>query len=168
MKTAGNYFAQRLSNKPCCSRCRVHRQHGFTLIELVIIIVVLGILAVVAIPKLGSITNSSKIAATKDELAMLKRALVGNPHAISAGQYIDRGFEGDVGYLPSALVDLVKKPDSISSYNKISRIGWNGPYADSSGGAYLTDAWGNSYVYQRSLRRLVSSGGGSDSLAVTF
>ena len=142
--------------------------HGFTLIELVIIIVVLGILAVVAIPKFGSITNSSKINATKQEMDALKKAIVGNPAVVSGGEYIDRGFEGDIGYPPSRLYDLVVKPDSISAYNNLTRLGWNGPYIDSSSGSYLTDAWGNNYIYQSATRRLVSSGGGSDSIFVTF
>jgi len=142
--------------------------HGFTLIELVIIIVILGILAVVAIPKFSSITNSSKINATKQEMDALKKAIVGNPAVVSGGEYIDRGFEGDIGYTPSLLSDLVVKPDSIGAYNNLTRLGWNGPYIDSSSGSYLKDAWGNNYIYQAISRRLVSTGGGSDSIIVTF
>lgn len=142
-------------------------QRGFTLIELVIIIVVLGIIAVFAVPRFADIASSSKVSATLDEMNNLKKAIIGNPSAIAGGEYIDRGFEGDVGYAPSALRDLAAKPDSISAYNRLNRLGWNGPYIDSSGGVYLKDAWGVNYSYDRAGRRIVSTGG-PDSLTVTF
>ena len=143
-------------------------RRGFTLVELVIVIVVLGILAAFALPRFGSMSNSSKIAATKEEMVSLKRAIIGNPSAVAGGQYIDRGFEGDVGFAPSRLQDLAIKPDSISAYNQLTRLGWNGPYIDSSNGLYLSDAWGTNYVYDRANRRLISIGGLPDSLVITF
>ncbi len=142
-------------------------QAGFTLIELVMIIVVLGVLAAVAIPKLGDVTENSKITATKKELLALKVAISGNPDAVAGGKYIDRGFEGDVGFAPSLLQDLVTKPDSVSPYNKLTSLGWNGPYIDSTEGNYLKDSWSVDYAYQPSSRRIISSGG-SDSIIVGF
>ncbi|MEW5795755.1 MAG: prepilin-type N-terminal cleavage/methylation domain-containing protein [Candidatus Zixiibacteriota bacterium] len=143
-------------------------QGGFTLIELVIIIVTLGILAAVAIPKFGDMANSSKVNATRQELAALKKAIVGDPSVTAGGTYVDRGFEGDVGYPPSRLQDLAAKPDSVSAYNVFTRLGWNGPYIDSSGGFYLLDAWDNAYGYQPGSRLIFSTGGGSDTISVTF
>ncbi|RME19387.1 MAG: hypothetical protein D6800_14330 [Candidatus Zixiibacteriota bacterium] len=142
-------------------------ERAFTLIELVIIIVTLGIIAAVAVPKFVDLADSSRINATKQEMMALKRAIIGNPQATAGGAYVDRGFEGDVGYPPSQLVDLVRRPDSIPPYDRLSRLGWNGPYIDSSGGDYLTDAWGTPYSYSPSLRRIVSTGG-ADSIVVTF
>lgn len=142
-------------------------QSGFTLIELVMIIVTLGILAAVAIPKFSHMTGSAKVTATKDEMLELRRAIVGNPKVVAGGVYVDRGFEGDVGFVPSRLEDLVAKPDSVPSYNKLTRIGWNGPYVDGAEGNYLKDAWDTTYVYQPSSRRIVSAGG-SDSIIVGF
>ena len=143
-------------------------QCGFTLIELVMIIVVLGILAAVAVPKFSDMANSSKINATKQELSTLKQAIVGNPRASSGGAYVDRGFEGDVSFVPSLLQDLVRKPDSIAVYNPLTRLGWNGPYLDSLNGAYLADAWGVNYVYQPGSRQIFSTGGSGDTSRVTF
>ena len=147
---------------------RLLDRRGFSLVELVIVIVVLGILAAFALPRFGAMSGSAKIAATKDEMISLKRAIIGNPSAVSGGQYIDRGFEGDIGFAPSRLQDLAVKPDSIGVYDKLSRLGWNGPYIDSAGGLYLKDAWGSNYVYDRPGRRLVSVGGAPDSIIIPF
>ncbi len=143
-------------------------QHGFTLIELVIIIVILGILAAVAVPKFTGLTESSKFTATKQELRNLKLAIVGDPSVVAGGEFVSRGYEGDVGFPPSLLVDLVVKPDSVSSYNKLTRLGWNGPYIEGSDNSYLTDAWGNSYRYTSGSRTMISDGDGIDSLIETF
>ena len=140
---------------------------GFTLIELAIIIVTLGILAAVAVPRFADLANSSKINATKQELTALKRAIVGNPAAVSGGVYIDRGFEGDAGFVPSRLEDLVTRPDSVATYDALTRLGWNGPYLDGAGGEYLTDAWSTDYVYQPGSRQILSTGG-SDTIRITF
>ncbi len=150
-----------------CKDRRLLDRGGFTLVELVIIIVLLGILAAVAVPRFADMTESSKINATRQEMMALKRAIVGNPEVISGGQHVERGFEGDVGFAPNRLADLVIKPDSLASYDRLSRLGWNGPYIDSSSGDYLADAWGVGYVYEPQNRRLQSVGG-SDTINISF
>jgi type II secretory pathway pseudopilin PulG len=142
-------------------------QAGFSLVELVIIIVTLGILAVVAIPLFGDLVDSSRISATKSEMENLKRAIVGNPNVVSGGELVDRGFEGDIGFPPSQLSDLVNKPGSLSVYNKITRLGWNGPYIDGNNNDYLKDAWNSPYTYNAESRS-IQSVGGSDTISITF
>lgn len=119
------------------------------------VIVVLGIMAAVAIPVIGSFIESSKVAATKDEMQRLARALSGSD------SHSERGFEGDVGRLPSALADLAAKPASVPAWNAFTHVGWNGPYIDSTNGDYLKDAWGQNYVYDTVARTLESPGSGT-------
>lgn len=140
---------------------------GFTLIELILVIVILGIIAAVAIPRMGDFTESSRQSATLSELQTLKRAIVGNPSVVAGGRYIDVGFEGHLGHPPASLGELGRMPDSLAVYNKFTRIGWNGPYLDTSGGKFLTDAWKTDYIYDQS-GRTISSVGGSDTITISF
>jgi len=140
---------------------------GFTLVELVIIIVVLGIVAAVAIPRIGSILESSRVNATKDEMGHIKQAIIGDTRVTGGGKYVNVGYEGNIGYPPSNLVDLVRKPDSIPVYDRFTSFGWNGPYLDSAEQHYLYDAWDSLYQYDANNRTITSIGANPD-LTVTF
>lgn len=145
----------------------IRRSGGFTLVELVIVIVVLGIVAGVVIPRIGPLTEQSKVNATREEMLRIKTAIKGDPSLIAGSEYVNRGFEGDVGYAPSQLRDLARKPDSIPAYDRFTRLGWNGPYIDSSGQDYLYDAWGLAYVYSPTARTITSTGADPD-IVVNF
>lgn len=119
------------------------------------VIAVLGIMAAVAIPVIGTFISSAQETATKDELRLLARAIAGSDEAK------DRGFEGDLGFPPSSLIDLALKPDSLFVWDPFLDLGWNGPYIDSSNGDYLRDAWDSAYVYDPGARTIESIGSGT-------
>lgn len=154
MKTSGKY---RLLNRLGIEFTAIDSL-GFTLTELVIIIIVLGIIAAVAIPKFGSFAENARINATKEEMLMIKKAIVGDPRVVSGGKYINKGFAGDVGFIPTSLSDLTCRPDSIAPYDFHTGTGWNGPYIDSAGQNYLKDAWDKDYVYDPDGRTITSTG----------
>ena len=132
------------------------RDDGFTLIELVITMILVGILAAVAVPRFWDLINPSKENVTKHRMEEIRKAVVGNPDAVSAGTYSARGFRGDTGSFPNTRDDLICQ-GGYANWNKYTRSGWNGPYIDSSGctacpppltgcSSFL-DAWGNPFVY---------------------
>lgn len=129
---------------------RVSRTSGFTLIELVIILILVGLLAAVAIPKYIDLGAQAKINVTKEKLQNIRRAILGDPGAVSGGRLSAQGFWGDRGVLPSSLTDLVVK-GTQPTYDKYTRRGWNGPYVDTQqvGGKYqaFVDAWDNDITY---------------------
>ena len=125
------------------------------------VIVLAGILSAVAIPKIATIAESSRAAATREEMQRLKRGIVGDPELASGGRASSRGYAGDVGAVPPDLAALVARPAGVSSWNPYTRSGWHGPYVDPTGGDYLTDAWGAGYQYDPVARTITSIGSGS-------
>lgn len=127
-------------------------------------IAVLGIVAAVAIPRMGGLSESSRVAATRSEMQRLKSAILGSSTGPGG---VRGGFELDVGHPPNRLADLVARPDSVATWNKFLSLGWNGPYVDSAGGDYLRDAWDSTYAYDANARTLTSFGSGTD-IVLTF
>lgn len=120
---------------------------GFTMIELVMVIVVMAALAAVSVPRINDFITNSKIQASKNEMLQIRAAISGTPDRTAGGRYVDRGYIGDVGALPSSLNDLLVKPGAVSAYDYFSRTGWNGPYlVDNGTGEILRDAWLVNYV----------------------
>ena len=104
------------------------RQHGFTLIEIMVVVVILGILAAVIVPRFLSRPDEAKVTKAKVDIKSIEEAL---------GLYkLDNGFYPSTD---QGLKALVEKPET-------GRI--PGKYPD---GGYLkkvpTDPWGNPYVY---------------------
>ena len=102
------------------------RAHGFTLIEILVVLVVVGLLAGIALPRLGSIYRRFEITSQRDNLVLAIGNL--NYRAYQAGQVIQLGSTSDkpkAGSAVAAVIDLppgwqLEVPQPISySFNGI-------------------------------------------------
>jgi prepilin-type N-terminal cleavage/methylation domain-containing protein len=128
---------------------------GFTMGEMVIVLAVIAILAALITPLAVNQITQSRYDAAREELLVIKQAIVGDPSLIEGGSRSSFGFVGDLGVLPSAadgLEDLVGNT-IYSTFTVVysnwpqthaSNLiwGWRGPYISE-----YTDPWGNEYNY---------------------
>lgn len=123
------------------------RTHGFTLLELVVIIAVIGILAAAVTPTVMNQIMDTRIEATEAEARGLYEAMVGAP--TSDGTRF--GFVGDIGRLPNTINELHAQgglPSYSTSNIRSIGMGWRGPYVNigTSASDFLSDAFGRNYV----------------------
>ncbi len=104
-----------------------HRQAGYTLLELLIVLGILALLATVAAPRL-----IQYFAKSKTEIARIQVTHLGSAIEL---YYLDTGK-----YPPqdAGVAALMTGPAGVAN--------WNGPYLKKSSG--LTDPWGHSYFYR--------------------
>lgn len=104
----------------------VRKQHGFTLIEIMVVVVILGILAALVVPKIMSRPDDARVTKVKQDIQAISAAL--ELYRLDNFVYpeTDEGLEA-----------LVSKPASNPK-------NWKK-------GGYLatapTDPWGNAYLY---------------------
>ena len=116
----------KLSKQYFSDRSRLSRMHGFTLLELLVVMVIIGLLAGYVGPKYFSQIGKSEVKATKAQIDAL-------------GKAIDQ-FRLDVGRYPTTeegLPALITRPANVSK--------WDGPYLTKS---VPVDPWSNPYVYK--------------------
>jgi general secretion pathway protein G len=104
---------------------RGHRQDGFTLVELLLVLAILAILAGIVLPKLSGRTEQARVAAAKSQIATFGTAL--------------DAFEVDNGFYPrgkNGLSSLVLKPRDAQN--------WRGPYLQKD---VPLDPWNHAYIY---------------------
>jgi len=102
------------------------RRHGFTMVELLLVLVILATLAAVVVPKFTGRTVQAKITAAATEIASIEVAL--------------DAFEIDNGFYPEGadgLKLLVERPGDAPQ--------WRGPYLKK---AVTADPWGRPYLYE--------------------
>lgn len=109
-------------------------QHGFTLIEIMVVIVILGILASVVVPRIMDRPDEAKIVKAKSDIRAIEAAL--NLYRLDNFNYpsTDQGLEA-----------LVKKPTGSPEPRNYKQ----GGYLD----RLPKDPWGQNYQYLNPGRR---------------
>lgn len=110
-------------------RCtRVAVSHGFTLLEMLVVLVIIGLLAGLVGPRLFSKVDQSKVTTATTQAKMLRGAV--------------ESMRLDIGRYPTpeeGLSLLTKAPADAALASR-----WRGPYLD---GALPEDPWGQPYQY---------------------
>ncbi len=105
---------------------KIKNNHGFTLIELMIVMVIIGLLAAFIVPKLIGRVGESKIIAAKAQIELLNTSL--ELYKLDTGKYPSQ----DPG-----LKALITKPAEVEN--------WKGPYLRKN--IVPKDPWGTEYIY---------------------
>ncbi len=111
------------------------RTHGFSLIEIMIVVVILGILAATIIPQFMGTTGEAKVGAAKSAIAELESSLE------RFNIHMDRLPTNEEG-----LKVLLQAPTGEETT-------WRGPYIK----VLRPDPWGNPYQYRRPGTRHATS-----------
>lgn len=104
-----------------------HLQHGFTLIEMLVVLTIIGLIMSLVGPRVLNYLSESKVKAAKIQIE-------------SFGSALDLYFM-DTGQYPSSsegLTALVQPSGAVQ--------GWNGPYLK--GRTVPQDPWGHPYLYR--------------------
>ena len=112
-----------LNNKMIRGGDKLHRQQGFTLVELLLVLMILALIAGLVLPGIIGKAESAKAKAAASQVSRLAMAV--------------ESYYLDTGSTPESLEQLVKEPGDTK--------GWNGPYVKTSA---LKDPWGRDYDYQ--------------------
>jgi len=112
-----------LNNKMIRGGDKFHRQQGFTLVELLLVLVILALIGGLVLPGIIGKAEGAKAKAAVSQVSRLSMAV--------ESYYLDTGKK------PESLEQLVSESGDIR--------GWNGPYVKTSA---LKDPWGQEYDYQ--------------------
>ena len=146
----------------------IHCKHGFTLLELVVVIAVMAVLSTVALRSLTGVASQSRFEATQRTLEQIHEAILGAAYDRQPdGTLISGGFVADVGRPPRTLDELINPPVGIPSFD-VGRSatdtevlvagGWRGPYLRLPMGATnLCDGWATALVETRNAAGFVET-----------
>ncbi len=125
---------------------------GFTFIEIIVVLAVVAILIAMVLPYMPRIFQQSE-KATLDDLDTIKKAILGDPTMVEKKSRTSFGYMGDMGSLPSSLMDLLVQgiqPGFVYNPTLKAGVGWRGPYLQTpkgKTGQFNPDAYGNAYIY---------------------
>ena len=102
---------------------RTSRSHGFSLIELLLVLLLLGLIFSLVVPSIIGRSESAKHDIARSQVERLSMAV--------------ETYYLDTGKIPREIQALVEKPGDAPN--------WNGEYVKES---LLTDPWGNEYQYR--------------------
>lgn len=108
-----------------------HKNSGFTLVELLIVMVILGLLSAIVAPRMFSKVSTAKVGTAKAQMQVLTTAL--------------DSYRLDIGYYPENLNQLLTSDDES----------WDGPYFPQ---AIPQDPWKNDYQYSRTNNEQTGEG----------
>lgn len=136
----------------------MRKDRGFTLMELMIVIAIIMILAGAIVMRLGTSTQSAKIAKATKECEEIVTA-VKNFYLDTGGWPPNTADAADAGLLtdPEGLTDIRNdkgEPKPINSQN-FPNYNWNGPYLETETKEFPTDPWGNGYGVYTKVKALV-------------
>jgi prepilin-type N-terminal cleavage/methylation domain-containing protein len=106
-------------------RASLSQKHGFTLIELMIVVAIIGILAMVLVPKFVSFTERANIAKTATDLKQIAKGFdlfaVQNPGT-------NRGYPNDTHLvLPAGVSEYVNETVFLAETRLGGNYNWEGP-----------------------------------------
>jgi len=87
---------------------------GFTLLELVVVVAVMGLISTMAMDVYTDNSNQKRFEATKQRLAEIKFAIIGDPQMRVGSQAVLTGFFNDMGRYPRNLQELT---ESLTAQN---------------------------------------------------
>ena len=96
-------------------------QHGFTLLELLVVVSLLGLLSLTAVAIFDNAGDQDRFEATRSRLASIRTAIIGDTSRTLNGEPILSGYVADMGRLPSNIAELLIEADTTLG---VSQAAW--------------------------------------------
>lgn len=119
----------------------VKKQHGFTLLELVVVVAVLGLITSLATEFVVDGSNQQRYDNTRQKVVKIRQAIIGQPDLSQNGEVQVSGFIADTGVVPQHFIALLmesycdnpmylrdESACNAAGNSWIENTGWRGPY----------------------------------------